>query len=33
MSIPVFHFIRAPLHLPPGNHKFVFYISNSISVL
>ena len=31
MSIPISHFILPPL--PPGNHKFVFYICNSISVL
>ena len=31
MSIPISQFIF-PHPLPPGNHKFVFYICNSISV-
>ena len=30
MSVPISQFIPS---LPPGNHKFVFYICNSISVL
>ena len=30
MSISIFPFILTP---PPGNHKFVFYICDSISVL
>ena len=32
MSIPIFQFIP-PSSLPPSNHKIVFYICNSISVL
>ena len=32
MSVPISQFIPL-LHLPPVNHKFVFYICNSISVL
>ena len=32
MSVPVFQFIPTP-SLPAGNHKFVFYICNSVSVL
>ena len=33
MSIPISHFIPLLPHFPPGNHKFVFYIGDSISVL
>ena len=29
MSIPIFQFNHPPL--PPGNHKFIFYLYNSIS--
>ena len=32
MSIPMFQFIPTPT-LSPDNHKFVFYIGDSISVL
>ena len=32
MSIPISQFIP-PLPLHPGNHKFVFYVCDSISVL
>ena len=32
MSIPIFQFIP-PHPLPPGNHKVIFYICNSISVI
>ena len=32
MSIPTFQLIPSP-DSPPGSHKFVFYICNSISVL
>ena len=32
MSVPIFQFISTP-SLPAGNHKFVFYICNSVSVL
>ena len=30
MSIPIFQFIPPPT-FPPGNHKFVFYICDSVS--
>ena len=32
MSIPIFQFIP-PHPLAPGNHKVIFYICNSISVI
>ena len=33
MSIPISQFIPPPPPVPFGNHKFVFYICDSISVL
>ena len=33
MSIPIFQFIPLPPLSTPHNHKFIFYICNSISYL
>ena len=33
MSVPISQFIPPPTPLSPGNHKLVFYICDSTSVL